>query len=184
MYVRFIRVFIVAILVALAGCASQVNTDHDPAIDFSSLKKFYFFPQSQTLRDDFLVTEMELDRVRSALLIAFKESHKRVASMYESDFVLSYYVVVEPEYSYSSHGNYSGAPLFSDHGRWHSRFSEKVYMKGALIVDVYDTKSSKMIWRGTVSTGLKRQQPPEQREEKISKAVNKLTQRFLSLNKS
>jgi len=47
-----------------------------------------------------------------------------------------------------------------------------------LVVDLYDPKSQKMIWRGTVNTGLRSNQDPAKRTERLQQAVAKLLSKF------
>ena len=50
------------------------------------------------------------------------------------------------------------------------------YTEGTLVVDMFDTKTKKLIWRGSASDVLSGK--PEKDEKKLDKAVSKMFERF------
>jgi hypothetical protein len=53
---------------------------------------------------------------------------------------------------------------------------EENYTVGTLVVDMFDTSSKKLIWRGSASDALSGK--PEKDEKKVEKAVSKMFERF------
>jgi hypothetical protein len=47
---------------------------------------------------------------------------------------------------------------------------------GTLVLDMYDTKTHKLIWRGTASDTLSKK--PEKNEDKLDKCVEKMSHKF------
>ncbi|MEC8428930.1 MAG: DUF4136 domain-containing protein [Pseudomonadota bacterium] len=167
---------IAALLISvLSGCAGlRITTDHDAGADFSALNSYYLHPYRQSSGGNVQVTEMELERVALSLQQALGRRYQTAESMAQADLVVSFFVVVEPRYSYSTHGDYRGIHPWGSRGHWDATFRERVHLQGALVVDFYNANSGKMIWRGTVDSGLKSGQSPQQRQEKIDAAIKAL----------
>lgn len=159
----------------MAGCSNNpVHSDYDPEVNFAEYKSYYLLPYRQSANKAVEITEMELDRTESALKKVFAQRFDAVNGMSRADVVLSYYLVVEPSYTYTTHGTATSRFYSEPGGSWNARFKEKVYPKGMLIVDLYDAGSGKMVWRGSVDTKLSHKHSPQERQEKLRQAAEKL----------
>jgi len=94
-----------------------------------------------------------------------------------SDFQVAYHGGSENKievsnwgYAYGQRGAYYGA----------SRSSVDVYQyqEGSLIIDIVDTKTHKLIWRGTARKVLDTNPTPEERTATINAAVAKILEAF------
>jgi hypothetical protein len=77
---------------------------------------------------------------------------------------------------YSGMGGGWGWRGFGGMGMATSTTTANTYTVGTLVVDIYDTKTKQLIWRGTASDEVKSKQ--EQREKQVSKASEKLFKKF------
>ena len=61
-------------------------------------------------------------------------------------------------------------------GHANTTYSENDYIKGTLVIDVYDNSTNQLIWQGVASGTVK--ENPKKREKSIPKTVGKLMKKF------
>jgi hypothetical protein len=164
---------LLACAILLGGCATiSTDFDYDVGWDFDSLKTYQLLASPTEAR----VNSLSWDRVTNAI------NSELVARGYsavdaDSDFQVAYHIgsqnkieVSDWGYSYGRRGAYYGARR--------SAVDVYQYQEGSLIIDIVDTKTHKLIWRGTARKVLDTNPTPEQRIATINAAVAKILEAF------
>jgi Domain of unknown function (DUF4136) len=164
-----------AALLAVAGCASvQVNTQYDQSFSFSSLKTFH--AKIATPWGNPIGEQNVLQNIQSGLqakgwqLVPEDQADAEVlingASQQKHDL----------NTFYTGMGGGWGWRGFGGMGMGTATTTTSSYTVGTLVVDIYDTKTKQLVWRGTASDEVKSKQ--EQREKQVSQAAEKLFKEF------
>ena len=162
---------VLAVLLAIlgVGCSNlAVNHDYDPQADFTHLKTFswHTLPNEAAAGGE-LVAKRIVDAIEMEL--AAKGMTKVSAN---PDFVIVSHLgkQFKRDVMYWDHANrrYSAGPSYDVYE----------YEEGTLVLSIFDAPTQEMIWRGSVTTIVEPELPPEQRHEKINKAIAKLLEDF------
>jgi hypothetical protein len=163
-----------AVLSATAVLAQQVKTDYDRNADFS-LYKTYSWRNVQT-EDPLWVdrikaavnsrlaakgwTQVESDGDVSIMAMEMTENHRTLTTWYDD----------------SGDGlGWRWRRGFAD-GFGTSTTTESIYMVGTLVLDMFDTKTKMVVWRGSTSGTLS--DKSDKNIKNLNKSVQKLFQRF------
>jgi hypothetical protein len=170
------KVLILALLCLTAGSLSaqrvQVNADKELNHDFSQYKTFAWASQVDSKLDEgvYFLNDLVLkDRVRNAVQHEL-EGRGYKFSRQSPDLIINFRVFDKPTtiQGYSSYG-------VSYFGTMEMRDPEDVRTfelePGSLIVNIIDTKTSRMVWRGFAS-GLMKDNVFNRDDAKIKQAVN------------
>lgn len=176
--------FLGAILIAIliSGCSSvTVISDMDKTVDFSQYKTYSFLGWQDS--SDQLMNEFDKKRMHDAF---GAELSKRGLEYVESgaDMAISLFLVISQETSVTAYTDYYGGGGYGRYNRYGygwggsstTTYSESDYMKGTLVMDVFDETSGDQIWQG-IATGTVTEQP-EKREKSIPKSVGALMAKF------
>jgi len=174
------RVLLVLPLAALVGCSGiRIDTDYDPAADFSTLKTWAWVPASARRGGDpRIVNDLVDARIRAAVEAGLaSRGYRKVSS--GSDFVVTYHAGLERKIQvdrlYGSGGYY---PYRDWHYYGGGETVVREYDEGTLLLDVIDAKQKTLVWRGSARAVVDEAATPEQREAKIRAAVEKMLDRF------
>ncbi len=176
-----------ALCALMLSCSSvKVTTDSSKTTDFSNFKTFSFLGwQNESVK---ILNEFDKTRLRDAFKAEFQ---KRNLTMVESggDMAISLYIVVTKETSVTAYTNHYGGAGYGGRYRrggyyggygWGgsstTTYSENDYLKGTLVMDVFDETSGDQIWQG-IATGTISEKP-EKREKSIPKSVAALMNKF------
>ncbi|MCI0409812.1 MAG: DUF4136 domain-containing protein [Acidobacteria bacterium] len=172
------RFLIVASLIALVTArqawAVSVKEDYNPATDFSKYKSFRLkrgTPSSSPL------TQAKIEKAISSVLT----SKGLTAAGDDAGLIIYTHVKigVEKALDVSSFG-YGG---YFGWGGWDGDFGGTSVNvvdvpTGTLMVDMVDSSSQQMVWRGIASGTLPSKTTEEKSEQRINKAVAKLLKKF------
>ncbi|MCK5700867.1 MAG: DUF4136 domain-containing protein [Cyclobacteriaceae bacterium] len=178
-----IYVFPVLILaIFLSSCASvKVTSDQEAGTDFSPYKTFTFLGWQDD--SDKIMNEFDRKRMRDAFTAEFAKRDLQMVSE-GADMTVSLYLVVSKETSTTAYTNYYGG-YGGRYGRYgggwgggsaSTTYTESDYLKGTLVMDVFDEKSGQQIWQG-IATGTVNEKPAK-REKSIPYAVSALMKKF------
>ena len=175
---------IAAVLLAIliSGCSSvTVISDMDKSVDFSQYKTYSFLGWQKD--SDQLMNEFDKKRLHDAF---GAELSQRGLEYVESggDMAISLFLVISKETSVTAYTNYYGMGGYGRYNRYgygwggtsRTTYSENDYLKGTLVMDVFDEKSGDQVWQG-IATGTVTEQP-EKREKSIPKSVGALMAKF------
>jgi len=144
--------------------------DYDTKADFQHLKTFNWMPIPAKADVD----RLNIERIKNAVnsQMAAKGFRK---TRDNPDFLIASHVgqkqkvrVADWGYGYGPYGGYWG-PRGVDVYK---------YEEGPLILDFVDTKSKKLIWRGSAKAQISANMTPEKREKLIAEAVQKILEKF------
>lgn len=163
------RISLVTLLLA-AGCSPiSVSHDYDSREDFSRLKTWSWVKPDQAQGGaSSEISSLNQDRIRRAVHdeLGFK-GYSLVNS--NPDFLVQTYtsvgqrIEVEPGYQWGWYGN-----------------EVQVYDEGTLVIDVFQAKEKRLVWRGTASEVVdpRSNLSPEERDARIQEAVQKVLADF------
>ena len=169
----------IALGLLVFGCSSvKVTTDSEKDTDFSKYKTFSFLGWQND--SDQIMNDIDKKRMRDAFKVEFQQ---RGLELIEEggDMAISLFIVANLETSVTAYTNYYGG---AGRGRYRgygggmdsTTYTENTYVKGTLVMDVFDELSATMIWQG-VATGTI-QEKAEKRETAIPKTVAALMKKF------
>jgi uncharacterized protein DUF4136 len=167
MTVRMLSAIAVASLLAVAAYADNVNTDADPAAPFGQYNTYAW--TAGTPSPD-AVTER---RIHAAVEAQFSGKVIRLAAPDETpDIYVATHVLTKQQKDFVANG-FGRAALGGS-----AAIDAKNYATGTLVVDVYDAKTHKMVWRGTAAgTGSDK---PSKNSDRIDKALAEMFHRYPS----
>jgi hypothetical protein len=172
------RLIAVALLVVLGGCSGgmEIQTDVDPAADFSGFKTWNWVPVSAEKTGDPGVDDgVVRTRIQNAVE---EELTKRgyLKSTDTPDFLVNYHTAMKDELNSMEMQEYYEAQTYEEFRKdvtytytWH---------KGTLILDFIDAKSNKLVWRGAARAEVNLNDSAETKKARISKAVERMLREF------
>jgi hypothetical protein len=171
--------------VALALCCStvapaqQVSIEYDESYDFSEVRTFAWKASEET-------SVVASDPLAHSRIVNSIEHHLTQAGLVEvekgADVQVTYHVAVEERthvdtttfgYEYGD-GWYSGGDDMVT-----STTRQQSYDYGTLIVDVWDSATKHLVWRGSAGGAL--MTDPEKRGRQIERALRKMVNRWRKL---
>lgn len=177
------RSLLVLALLGAVGCAGfQVQQDYDPDTDFSGYKTWYWLPPSPS-GDPRVDNDLSNARVQQAVESSLAARGFRRTSTGEGDFGVGYHVLIEGKTSVRVVDDYYGyGPGWGRYGGVAGGVSSQTYVdqyeQGTLILDVVDTRSMGLVWRGSTSARVQEDLEPQERKERIQKAVDAILAEF------
>lgn len=155
-----ITALVVALLPA-AAFAQKVTTDHDPKAPFASYRT-YAWVQGTPAQNPLNETRIR-DGVNGKMVAA---GFKLVAE--NPDVFVATHAVPKEEKEFYATGY---GP------RWGGASAQTyTYIKGTLVVDMYDGKTKQLVWRGMATDTMS--DKPEKNTEKIAKAIDKIFKQY------
>jgi hypothetical protein len=169
-------ILLVTIAALLASCSPQIRvySDHDP--DYQ-VRKFRTFDWGQkdnieANMNPLHYNELNDKRIKAALL---QELTSRGYSRGElnPDLIIHYHIIVDDQSIVTTE------PYGYFYGPYWMRMRTNVYSyrEGTLIIDLMDSKTNSLVWRGWATANLNTI-TPDQTEEIINRAIAKIFKRF------
>jgi hypothetical protein len=177
------------ILACLTGLvlAQDVAYNFDPSADFSKYHTYRWEKNPKSLDVDDL-TLGQLGKGFDAALAA--KGLKRVDSG-DSDLVIVFQIATNQEKQMTTWdtGGYGYGPgwrggWYGGYGGGMSTTTTSTINVGNVVLDMYDTKSKTLVWRGMVSKTIDPKAKPEKRQKNIDKAAAKLLKKYPPPKKS
>ena len=182
MKIKNTLLLIVALLIAGQVSAQKITVDLDKEADFTKYKSLTFLGWQKD--SEKLMNDLDKDRMRNAFISEFKSRGMEKGGE-DADLAITLYLVLEQKTSTTAYTNYYGGGGYGRYGRggwgWgngyaNTSYSESDYIKGTLVMDVYDNITNQLIWQGVASGTVK--ENPKKREKSIPKTVSKLMKKF------
>jgi hypothetical protein len=173
---RTVTTAVVAILLAAPTVLAQKTSyDFDRSANFGAYKTY-------TLKDGTKVGDPLVD-ARIVAAIDMQLTNKGLTKAENGDVAVVYHVAIDKQKdisAYSSGGGY-GPYGYGWGGGWGMtttdvRVSE--ILVGTLIIDVADTKSNSVVWRGMGVKEINTQTSPDKRDKSVQKAVEKIFKNY------
>lgn len=165
------------IIVCASSCATvRVQTDYDPAADFTRLRSYAWQPRPPRADADPRISNDLLDaRIRSAVDRVLQARGYQVTTDATPDFHVAYIVTIDTRTDIHT------VPVSYGWGWWGVMGTETYvdrYEQGTLLLDIIDTGSNKLIWRGSAAARVVDDDSPEERTRRVNDAVEKILERF------
>ena len=169
----------------LGACAAGIsyNHDYDPSANFTQLRS-YIWAQAQAGSEPRGVSPLIERRVVAAIDSQLAAKGYTLSNSGEGDFAVNFEITISQETNYNTY--YTGMGYY---GGWYGGMgmaSSSTYAtttnNGTLIVDIFDTRSRNLIWRGTAQGTVEPDASMEQKEIRIHEAVAGVLQPFPNRN--
>ena len=172
-----------ALVLTVSACSGlKVSHDFDPDANFSSYATWNLMdlPDNPELGQ---ITEQRLQSSMERTLAAKGMTQARG----EPDFWVGYQVVFDEEVSYNTVNSYYGGGW--GYGGWYgpgyggmsmgtSRTYENRVTVGTLIIDIFDSQTKKLSWRGVGETKIQEIRDPNERQQRLDQIVDKVMESF------
>jgi hypothetical protein len=182
---HLIGLFAVLLGATTVACGSglQVQTDFDPAVDFSSYATFAVLEEA----GDATAPGFWDARIKTAMASTLTaKGWRQVDSADEAEVAVGYQLTTDERSSFQTVNTGWGGYGYGGYGGWYgggtmgtSTTTETRYEVGTLIIAMFDIAQEKMIF---VSVGSKtieeRQQTPEEAQANINKIVDEMLKDF------
>ena len=177
-------IYVAPVLLAVASVASaqDVRFNFDKATDFTKYKTFKLVDN----KDSDKLDDLTKKQVDDTLVAELTKKGLSKATGDAADLYVGYQASISTEkqvntfdtgYSYGpGWGPYGGG-----YGAWGGGMStsttETIY-NGTLVVDMYDTATKQLVWRGAASKTLDTRAKPDKREKNLVKVFQKLFKNY------
>jgi hypothetical protein len=161
----------------LIACSPQIQvyTDFDPDYDLWTYKTFDWGQKVniEEGKNPFHYNELNDKRIKSAVQDQLT-SRGYILTSTQPDLILHYHIIVKDKsvlvtqpyvYNYSSYWTRMETNIYS-------------YREGTLILDLMDSKTNNLIWRGWAVSPLDSSYKPEEIDQLIKAAVAKIFKKF------
>jgi hypothetical protein len=170
-------VVLAAVALFAGGCSTiDVQTDYDPAADFTTLKTFKWVDAKGSDLDK---NPLIKSRVRDAVLTNLKAKGYQEVQSGEPDFFTFAHAGAKEKMNVTDWG-YSYGAYWGPYGAYGRNIDVSYYTEASLFIDVVKNTPGKdeLVWRG-VGTGVVSQSvSPEERAENINNAVAMILEGF------
>jgi hypothetical protein len=174
----------VVILIAAPGMAQKVAIDYSRGFDWDAVETFQYV---DTKDSNIQGNQMMADRVASMIRKEMREGGLREVQE-NPDLYITYHFTSEERKSYNTttmgYGGYGG--YWDGWGGWGDPFGgpmmgtsttrEYSYEEGTLIIDAYDSKEKKMVWRGSGTVTVKSK--PDKQIKQVDNILKKLGKKW------
>jgi hypothetical protein len=166
--------------VALPVFAQKVIVDYDRKVDFPSYKTFAWLEpeapslaQSDPLLHSRIRHELETRMAGGELPLKKDEANPDLVVTYHASGSEEVRITTTSMGGYGYGGGWGYNPYWGGgYGGGMSTTSANVYVEGSLVVDIYDARTKKAVWRGTAEATMSAN--PGKVEAKLVKAIEKM----------
>lgn len=178
----------------IAGCSTiSVKTDYDTSADFADLKTYKWASYLEKVSKAKQLDDSLLDtRVRNAVNSVLRSKGYREAEFGTPDFLVEYHAAVQektdtstidsPYYGTKTVKIKHDGSVTKKTGFYTSFGGPQTitvhYEEGTIIVDMVNPKTNTLLWRGSASEVIRPHITPEERDERVYEAVEKLLEKF------
>ena len=172
------------LLMVIHGCSTvKVSQDYPLNTDYSVLGTYAWQSVKQEKTGDLRLDNSFLDtRIRSAIDMFLLEKGYRHISDVEPDFYIAYHQEIYNRITVDQtrSGFAFGMGSFGYHGGvgFSTGNSVSSYDDNMLVIDVIDSGSGDIIWRGTGTRSFVQHADPEKITKEVNKTVNKILMQF------
>ena len=177
---------ITSLLFLCFGCSTiSVQTDYNPAFDFSGLKSYAWLESGQSPSEDTRINnDLVIDRVRAAVEQSLENKGFVKAEGERADFMVNWHGAIDKKiqvktidhfYSPYGYGPLSRDPFWGSSVRSSTAYEYEV---GTLIIDILDPVAHKLLWRGSGQDRIREKKKPEEIGAGIREAVTAIMKDF------
>ena len=161
----------------LAACSPQIRvySDHDPGYDLATFKTFDWGQKENVEqgRNPLHYNELNDKRIKSAVRQEL-ENRGYTYSELAPELVIHYHIVVDNQSIIATE------PFGYHYGSYWTEMKTDVhaYREGTLIVDIMDTRTNNLVWRGWATSDINGAYNAAEIEKLIMQAVSKIFRKF------
>lgn len=174
-------VLLLLLLGVRTASGQDVRYNFDKDADFSKFKTYKWV----TLKDAAQLDDITDKNVKAALHAEFVRKGLTMVDSDNADLYVGYQAAVNQEKQYTSYSSDWGYGSGWYRGGWYGASgsttttgqTSTIYI-GQLVLDVYDSTSHNLVWRGVASKTLDTRAKPDKQKKNLDKAVTKLLKNF------
>jgi hypothetical protein len=180
---RIVLATLAAFLLAAPGLAQKIYIDFDGKADLSDISTYKWHESDEDLRD---TNELGHRRVIAAIESELLTRLDKVDS--NPDLYITYHTAEKEGVRINSSSmNYGYSPYWRRGGYWGGGYGNATttvtnYTEGTLVIDVWDAREKKMIWRGIATSVVPTS--PGKAEKKLDKALRKMAKKWAKMRDS
>jgi len=168
----------------LTACSTlTVQTDYETTYDFSALTTYAWLEGEAPSNDIRINNSLIINRVVNAVNTSLQSKGYALVDKDKADFHVNWFGGIEDKIRQETINSYYGY-LGYDSGDWgyrgywpgYIRTYTYEYQQGTLIIDIADSKSKQLVWRGTGQEYLEEKETPEE----ITQGINQIVSEILS----
>jgi len=181
---NFISYMLLFMLMLVHGCSNIiVSQDYPPNTDYAALKVYAWQSEHQEKTGDLRLDNPLLDvRIRRAIDIFLLEKGYQQVSNIQPDFYIAYHQEIYDRvrvdqsrsgfvFGMGSYGYHGGIGLST--GNNTGRYDDSM-----MVIDIIDSESDEILWRGTATRPFEWHTDPEKLTEQVNETVNKILIQF------
>ena len=169
---KYIITFVVALF--FIGCSTlKVETDYDEGYNFSQVKSYSV---KHKLREG--ESTLVNDRITQALEDVLNEKGYKKSS--EADLIFIYHYNAKDKVDIQTDYQMVGIRRYGFGGTMVATTSAYEYTEGTIIIDAFNPKTNKIVWRSTGVLELQEQKTPQKRKEYVNKIIKDVMKDFPS----
>lgn len=171
------HISIILLLILISRCSPDIQayTDYDPDYDQWAYKTFDWSQKIniEQNQNPLYYNELNDKRIKNAVLKQLQKRGYRLMSD-NPQLILHYHIIVEDKSVLVTE------PYGYAYGPYWTRRQQQVntYTQGTLILDLMDTRNNQLVWRGWAVAAVDGLDSPEQIDNLISTAVQKMFVKF------
>ncbi len=173
-------------LFLLTGCtALTVQTDYETGYDFSTLRTYAWLEDKAPSNDIRINNSLIINRVVNAVNNNLQLKGYKLVDKDKADFYVNWFGGIENRIQQETINTYYGhlgynSSLWGYGGYWpgDSRTYTYEYQESTLIIDIVDSKSKQLIWRGTGRDVVTENKTPEQITARINQTISGILKNF------
>ncbi len=173
------------LVASFTACSSMtIETDFNPQAtgDMAEYRTYALLPHP-TGGDPRVHNPLVASRVETAVDETLAAKGYTRASAASADFMVGWHAALEGKVDVQTVDRYYGY----GYGGWYGRYGRgavvsnthvREYDEGTLIIDVVDKSSNELVWRGSVQAEVYRDVSPQERQARITKAIQAIFEDF------
>ena len=170
------------VFASLAACSGiSVTSDWDPGVDFSQFKTFVVLEETQQS-----VNRLVDQRIRAAIVAELTTKKLRqVDTPDKADLAIGYQITTEQQTSFHTVHNDWGTRGYRSRRTTHwgtpagtSTTTQVNFTVGTLVIAAFQMSDKELVWEGSASGTVNPSSGPEQREQRINDAVQRILKDF------
>ncbi len=176
-----IGLFAITVLFSASALAQDVRYNFDKNTDFSKFKTYKWV----TIKDAQTLNTMLDQQVKEAIDAQLATKGLTKTDSDTADLLIGYQPAIGTEKEFSSYNSSWGYGPGWYRGGWYGGPSSSmttgqtttIYI-GQIAIDMYDSGSQALVWRGVVSKQLEPKAKPEKQQKNLTKAMTKLFKNY------
>lgn len=166
-----VRAVLCLVVPLLAACSTvRVQTDYDPAVDFSAYHTFAWMAVDGAASAS---PDLTTQRVHSAVESTLGALGYRRVDPASADLLVTHSASVDQRIHVDQ--------AYRGYGYRHAGYTETwvdVYDEGELMIELVDAQRERVVWQGVAQARVNPQQSPQEREQQVREAVAAIFKSF------